>query len=148
MQLPPALFYALGFVLVFFGVLRLIFLGLKAAEPTPEEKQAEEQEVRTEKRGTGLLGLMGGGRMTAAKRHKVMGVLWIILGLYVAWTGVTMSRSQQLARSVETPSGASGDRVRMIRANVKADPEQPSGGRPEHAEPPTLKAAPEPPAAE
>ena len=152
-MLPPALFYVLGFVLLFFGTLRLIFLGFKAPKTTPDE----ERQVRTEKRGIGLLGLMGGGRMTAAKRHKVMGVLWMVLGLYVGWTGVTMSRAQQQAtRGFGEREGAP-----VIRANVERwQGDGPTGdhrGGPSNdaanlgtrdgaasAERPTLRAAPTP----
>src|SRR5688500_14158794 len=145
-MLPPALFYALGFVLVFFGVLRLIFMGFRAPKTTPDE----ELQVRTEKRGFGLVGLLGGGRMTAAKRHKVMGGLWIVLGIYVGWTGVTMSRTQQLGQPRQADRDAT-DNARVVR--VQAPQAPPVGSQPSQrsldagdrvAERPSMKAAREP----
>ena len=138
-MLSPALFYALGFALVFFGVLRLVYLGLKgtpaAPRPSAGTGEGDEEEAGPEpRRGFGLVGLMGGGRMSGPKRHKVMGVLWIIMGLYVAWTGFNMSRSERVARS-----DASDEGVRVIRANVKTP--APEGNGTDKA--PTLRAAPE-----
>ena len=142
-MLPPALFYVLGFVLVFFGVLRLVFMGFRAPKTTPDDSL----QVRTEKRGFGLVGLLGGGLMTAAKRHKVMGGLWIVLGIYVAWTGVTMSRTQQLAQP-QPPQRDATDRARVVR--VQAPQDLPVGSLPPSdagdgaSEPPSMRAAPEP----
>lgn len=152
-MLPPALFYALGFALVFFGVLRLVYLGLRGSEEPTRDRAghgdlgddagAEDGATAAPSagRGFGLLSFMGGGRMSGPKRHKVMGVLWIVMGLYVAWTGYNMDRSQNLARSEsEGPEGQAG--VRVIRANVKA-PEAEGASRGAASSPPTLRAAPE-----
>lgn len=146
-MLPPALFYALGFALVFFGVLRLVFLGVKAAPEGDDKRPLDGDETAeaapAEKRGLGILGFMGGGRMCGPKRHKVMGALWIVMGLYVAWTGFNMGRAREA--DMHRMSGTSPeDGVRVIRANVKADPGDEPGVAVPHREAPAIKAAPEP----
>lgn len=128
--MPPVLFYALGFALVFFGVLRLVFLGLRAPKPTPEELEA----ARNQKVGFGLLSFLGGGRGTAGRRHTTMGILWIVMGLYVMWSGYALGRRQ-------AEEAARESRPRAIRALVN-----PEGGPPARpsSEGPTLKASPPP----
>lgn len=131
-MLPPALFYALSFVLLFFGVLRLTYLGVfadrrKAAkraddQVTPEDADDDEIEGETRQEryrqparmGFGLISFMGMGRMSPAKRHTVMGALWIVMGLYIGWTGYSMSRKQAAERGYAERNA--GEPVRVIRA--------------------------------
>ncbi|MDX2023643.1 MAG: hypothetical protein SF187_25620 [Deltaproteobacteria bacterium] len=138
-MLPPALFYGLAGALIFFGLLRLVYLGVFADKRSPAKPKEPAGGVGTDERGDadddgetiddetrseryrqpprmgfGLISLMGLGRMAPAKRHTVMGALWIVLGLYMAWTAFNLSRQQQAAaESVEDPAP-----MRVIRARV------------------------------
>lgn len=154
-MLPPVLFYGLAAALLFFGILRLTYLGVFADRRRPavpaRENAAEDaddgetidDETRSERyrqpprMGFGLVSLMGLGRMAPAKRHTVMGGLWIVLGLYMAWTGFNLSRQQQAAMdAVEEPAP-----MRVIRARVG----EPNGSVPpadKQTPPAELKAAP------
>ena len=131
-MLPPALFYALSCVLLFFGVLRLTYLGVfadrrKAAKRTDDQgpRDDADDEIEGETRqeryrqparmGFGLISFMGMGRMSPAKRHTVMGALWIVMGLYIGWTGYSMSRKQAAERNY-AERNAAAEPVRVIRA--------------------------------
>lgn len=72
-QLPPALFYGVGVVLILFGALRAVFLGWKqkAAATTVEDPE--------EAGGKGWARSSGGGY----KRHLTFGVLWVVMGLFL-----------------------------------------------------------------
>jgi hypothetical protein len=135
-MLPPVLFYGLAAALLFFGILRLTYLGVFAdkrrpARPTPQGAQTDvpeddddgetiDDETRSQRyrrpprMGFGLVSLMGLGRMAPAKRHTVMGGLWIVLGLYMAWTGFNLSRQQHAATEAVEDSAP----LRVIRARV------------------------------
>jgi hypothetical protein len=139
-MLPPVLFYGLATALLFFGVLRVTYLGVFADRrmqskrdsvsgeaaaldgETDEEIDGEsrrERYQRPAKLGFGLINMMGLGRMSPAKRHTVMGGLWIVLGLYLAWSGYCLGQKQMAeaaAAAEEDMQPASP--IRMIRAHV------------------------------
>jgi hypothetical protein len=139
-MLPPVLFYGLATALLFFGVLRVTYLGVFADRTKPAKRDSEtgdnadsdgasaddiDGESRQEryqlppKLGFGLINMMGLGRMSPAKRHTVMGGLWIVLGLYLAWSGYSMGRKQMAdaAAAAEEEMQPSAP-IRMIRAQV------------------------------
>jgi|GEM_PF-2999455 len=145
-MLPPVLFYGLATALLFFGVLRVTYLGVFADRRKPPKRDSDSGDVvdsggssdddidgesrqeryqRPAKLGFGLINMMGLGRMSPAKRHTVMGGLWIVLGLYMAWSGYSLGRKQM----AEAAAAAENERepsapVRMIRAHV--DPPSPT----------------------
>lgn len=155
-MLPPVLFYGLATALLFFGVLRVTYLGVFADRRKPAKRNSEtgddatseaasddeidgesrqERYQRPAKLGFGLINMMGLGRMSPAKRHTVMGGLWIVLGLYLAWSGYSLGRKQMAdaaaaAQEELEPSAP----VRMIRAHV-APPAPAELKAPEPAEP-------------
>jgi hypothetical protein len=73
--IPPLFFYAIGTLLVLFGVLRALTLGRRRAtselvEDTPE-------------------------RLKARRRHLTFGIVWVLMGLFliVSTAGVIRMRS-------------------------------------------------------
>jgi hypothetical protein len=74
-ELPPALFYGLGLLLIVFGTLRAHHLGWqrRQQEGAPEG----EAPARTD-----------GG----ARRHIMFGVLWVVMGLFLVVSTYLKSR--------------------------------------------------------
>jgi hypothetical protein len=60
MSLPPIFFYAIGTLLVVFGVLRAFVLGRRRAEREITDDTPERAKTR--------------------RRHLVMGVIWVVMG--------------------------------------------------------------------
>lgn len=62
-QIPPIIFYAVGTLLVVFGVLRTLVLGRRRAdrELRPDTPEAAK----------------------ARKRHFAMGIIWVAMGLFL-----------------------------------------------------------------
>jgi hypothetical protein len=58
--LPPIFFYVIGSLLVVFGVLRTVVLGRRNADREVTEDTPE--------------------RAKARRRHKIMGVIWVVMG--------------------------------------------------------------------
>ncbi len=73
-QLPPLFFYAIGTLLVVFGALRTVVLGRRR----PERELTEDTPERAK----------------ARRRHKIMGIVWLLMGLFliVSTTGITGRR--------------------------------------------------------
>ena len=81
-QLPPALLYGFGAVLVILGALRAYHLGWKRKlEMEAEARAAAKGEEVLE---SGWQRVEGGGY----KRHITWGVLWILMGLFLIYTGI------------------------------------------------------------
>ena len=76
-QLPPALIYAFGAVLIIFGALRFYFLGVKRKQELEIEKRAAAE--AGEDLEAGWKRSDGGGH----KRHMTWGALWIAMGLFL-----------------------------------------------------------------
>ena len=72
--IPPIFFYAIGTLLVVFGALRTIMLGRRRAERELTEDTPERAKQR--------------------RRHRIMGVVWVLMGLFliVSTSGVLQSR--------------------------------------------------------
>lgn len=60
MSLPPIFFYAIGTLLVVFGVLRAFVLGRRRADREITDDTPERAKTR--------------------RRHLVMGVIWVVMG--------------------------------------------------------------------
>jgi hypothetical protein len=73
-QLPPLFFYAIGTLLVVFGALRTVILGRRR----PERELTEDTPERAK----------------ARRRHKIMGIVWLLMGLFLilSTTGITSRR--------------------------------------------------------
>jgi hypothetical protein len=84
--LPPALFYGVGIVLIVFGALRAVFLGLKQ-KPQPDAQVQEESEP-VPAGAPGWQRSSGGGY----KRHITFGVLWMAMGLFLVISTIIKSR--------------------------------------------------------
>ena len=61
--LPPVFFYAIGTLLVVFGALRAAVLGRRRADRELTEDTPE--------------------RVKARKRHKAMGIVWVLMGAFL-----------------------------------------------------------------
>jgi hypothetical protein len=72
--IPPIFFYAIGTLLVVFGALRTIMLGRRRADRELSEDTPERAKQR--------------------RRHRAMGVVWVLMGLFliVSTSGVLQSR--------------------------------------------------------
>ena len=64
--LPPIFFYAIGTLLVVFGVMRTVVLGRRRADRELTEETPE--------------------RAKARKRHLAMGIVWVLLGLFLLFS--------------------------------------------------------------
>ena len=62
-SLPPIFFYAIGTLLVVFGVMRTVVLGRRRADRELVDETPE--------------------RAKARKRHFAMGIVWVLLGLFL-----------------------------------------------------------------
>jgi hypothetical protein len=71
---PPILFYAVGTLLVVFGALRTAMLGRRRADRELTEDTPE--------------------RAKARRRHMIMGIVWILMGLFLilSTTGLSARR--------------------------------------------------------
>jgi hypothetical protein len=78
-QLPPALFYGVGAMLIVFGALRAIYLGWQRRTPRAEgaEGEAEPETPRQAK---------------DARRHIMFGVVWVLMGLFLVISTIINSR--------------------------------------------------------
>jgi hypothetical protein len=110
--IPPFLFYALGAALIVFGGLRAWHFGRQNADRralhTPEHIDDPEYQTKVELE-----------REKARKRHLRMGVLWIAMGLYMAYTGVGMQREIDRASAVQPAAPA--ETSSGIQLNVKPE---------------------------
>jgi uncharacterized membrane protein HdeD (DUF308 family) len=84
-QLPPALFYGVGTMLIVFGALRAIYLGwqrrpAKAPEKAPGEESLEDVEVARDGKD--------------ARRHIMFGILWVAMGLFLVISTFLNSRGR------------------------------------------------------
>ena len=99
--LPPALFYAVGVVLIVFGAMRAYLLGWKQRPRAPvktvpdpdafgEPPPAEEEAPTTQQddRGAGWSPAAGG----SYKRHITFGLLWVVMGLFLLISTVVNTR--------------------------------------------------------
>ena len=89
-NLPPILFYAIGSLLVLFGVLRIKFLGA----PRPPRRRDEDlsDEVSTgapSQEGEELL-----VRGPQQRRHIRWGIMWILMGLFLLVSTFLQARRQ------------------------------------------------------
>jgi uncharacterized membrane protein HdeD (DUF308 family) len=89
-QLPAALTYGLGFILILFGALRAYTLGWQRREPevTSDDPDAPPR------------------RPSQAKRHIMFGVLWLIMGLFLVVSTFLNTRAQKAAARAHSGSGA------------------------------------------
>jgi hypothetical protein len=73
--IPPVFFYAMGTILVVFGVLRAVLLGRRRPERELSEDTPERAKLR--------------------RRHLFFGVLYVLTGLFliVSTTGILRARS-------------------------------------------------------
>jgi hypothetical protein len=76
-NIPPAIPYAVGAILILFGILRAKYL---AAPRMSEDAQEDNAAVRAEVRGP------------EQRRHLRMGVVWILLGLFLVVSTVLQMR--------------------------------------------------------
>ena len=76
-QLPPALLYGFGAVLMIFGGLRFYFLGVKRKQEMEAEAQAAAKGEET--LDSDWQRAEGGGY----KRHMTWGALWMAMGLFL-----------------------------------------------------------------
>jgi hypothetical protein len=82
-QLPPALFYGVGAMLILFGSLRAIHLGWQrrpppaAPKPEGEESLDDVENARDAK---------------DSRRHIMFGVLWVAMGLFLVISTFLNSR--------------------------------------------------------
>ena len=63
MTLPPIFFYVIGTLLMVFGVMRTVVLGRRRADREITDDTPE--------------------RAKARRRHKLMGVVWMIMGAFL-----------------------------------------------------------------
>jgi hypothetical protein len=81
-DLPPALFYGVGIILIVFGLLRAHQLGWQrrhrdlAREPDPEAGEVDAT-PRTD---------------PAARRHMLFGLLWVVMGIFLVVSTYVNSR--------------------------------------------------------
>jgi hypothetical protein len=85
-NLPPALFYGIGLMLVVFGALRAYVLGWKRRPGGPDAPPAREGEEPEAVHGRGPR------RQPDHKRHVTFGVLWIAMGLFLIVSTIINSR--------------------------------------------------------
>jgi hypothetical protein len=78
-ELPPALFYGLGLLLIVFGTLRAHQLGWQRR--LQERASGGEGDDATARTASG-----------AARRHIMFGVLWIVMGLFLVISTYLKSR--------------------------------------------------------
>jgi hypothetical protein len=76
-QIPPAIFYFIGALLVVFGALRAYHLGWK-------KKPANKEELEEEAGGW--------ARDTGYKRHLTFGVVWMVMGLFLLVSTIISTR--------------------------------------------------------
>jgi hypothetical protein len=70
LNVPPVIPYAVGFMLVVFGILRMKYLGAPRT-PAMTEEDAETSTNQPPVRGK------------EQRRHLRMGVVWVLLGLFL-----------------------------------------------------------------
>jgi uncharacterized membrane protein HdeD (DUF308 family) len=71
-DLPPALFYGVGIILIVFGVLRAHQLGwLRRHRETPADADAGADVDATPRMDP------------TARRHMVFGLLWVVMGIFL-----------------------------------------------------------------
>ena len=63
MSLPPIFFYVIGTLLVVFGAMRAVVLGRRR----PDRELTEDTPERAK----------------ARRRHKIMGVVWVLMGAFL-----------------------------------------------------------------
>jgi hypothetical protein len=100
--LPPALFYAVGVVLIVFGGLRAYLLGWKQrprapvktvpdaeAYGEPPEAEAPARVASEEEERAGGWSPTAGGSF---KRHITFGLLWVVMGLFLLVSTIINTR--------------------------------------------------------
>jgi hypothetical protein len=80
-ELPPALFYGVGAVLIVFGALRAVFLGWKQKPQVLEENPEEAAGAGWSRSAAG-----------AYKRHLTFGALWVAMGLFLVVSTIIKTR--------------------------------------------------------
>jgi hypothetical protein len=80
-QIPPAIFYFIGTLLLVFGGLRAYFLGWKR-KPAGDAEGKEELEEQAN----------GWARDRGYKRHVTFGLLWVVMGLFLMISTLINSR--------------------------------------------------------
>lgn len=87
LSLPPALFYAIGAMLITFGSMRAFHLGwqaLRRLRGEVQEDEGEESPVDGESDGrAGVLDAADERRRLQARRHVRFGLLWVAMGLFL-----------------------------------------------------------------
>jgi len=78
LQIPPLIPYLLGATLAFFGLLRIKYLGAPRVPRASNDDAASIEEVAV--------------RGKEQRRHIRMGVVWILLGLFLAVSTYIQSR--------------------------------------------------------
>jgi hypothetical protein len=79
-NIPPAIPYAVGAILILLGILRAKYLAAPRAPRMSEDAQEDNAAVRAEVRGP------------EQRRHLRMGVVWILLGLFLVVSTVLQMR--------------------------------------------------------
>jgi hypothetical protein len=83
-NIPPAIPYAVGAILILFGILRAKYLAAPRAPRLADDDQAESSlgkaEARAEIRGP------------EQRRHLRMGIVWILLGLFLVISTIMQMR--------------------------------------------------------
>ena len=84
LNVPPIIPYAVGAMLVFFGLLRVKYLGARRSRHAGEDAAQDDAISATP------------ARSKEQRRHLRMGVLWVLLGLFLLIsTYIQMRRSQE-----------------------------------------------------
>jgi hypothetical protein len=78
-NLPPALFFIVGAVLIVFGALRAYHFGWRRRPASGAAPEGGEQEQEEEERAPGARSVGG----LSHKRHFLFGLLWIFMGLFL-----------------------------------------------------------------
>jgi len=109
--IPPFLFYALGAALIVFGGLRAWHFGRRNADRsalhTPEQVEDPDYQQRVERE-----------REKARRRHLQMGVVWIAMGLYMAYTGIALQREIDKAAAQPVQPAPSSPLPSGIKLNL------------------------------
>jgi hypothetical protein len=79
-NIPPAIPYAVGAALIFFGILRAKYLGAPRAPRPSDNLEEDTAAVRAEVRGP------------EQRRHLRMGVVWVLLGLFLVISTIVQIR--------------------------------------------------------
>jgi hypothetical protein len=80
-SIPPVIFYGLGAILIVFGALRAYVFGWKARRVRSLAADLDADQALAEER-----------RAKEQRRHLMMGVVWVVLGLVLVVSAVNAGR--------------------------------------------------------